>query len=224
MVTLLLFYMPRLKTSKTAFRPRDLSSTPRVFLWYLCWEKSALKVFQSIRSNLPFSPTLSELLTLPISQGLYRQTLEYPLQILLLSLIRQEILSLQRKPDTVVPNEIYILRWIWCPRAKCPVYSILLTFMFIYSPVITFMECIYHFIPETNHVFMVYNVAVFLYLQFMLHGMLFRPRNILCIIIIIIIIPFISCMYGIYNFIPETNHVYRVYNFAALQYLQFCYM
>jgi len=41
---------------------------------------------------------------------------------------------------------------------------------------------------------------------------------IVTIIIIILVITFIQ---GIYNYIPETNHVSRVYSFAAVLYLQF---
>jgi hypothetical protein len=40
------------------------------------------------------------------------------------------------------------------------------------------------------------------------------------IITIIIIIIAITLMQGIYNYIPETNHVSRVYNVAAVQYVQ----
>jgi hypothetical protein len=40
------------------------------------------------------------------------------------------------------------------------------------------------------------------------------------IIIIIIIIIFITFMYSIYNYIPDTNHVSSVYSVAALVYLQ----
>ena len=39
------------------------------------------------------------------------------------------------------------------------------------------MQGIYNYIPETNHVSMVYSVAAVLYLQFVLHVMLFRPWN-----------------------------------------------
>ena len=39
-------------------------------------------------------------------------------------------------------------------------------------------------------------------------------------IIIIIIISFIVSMQGIYNYMPETNHVPRVYSVAAVLYLQ----
>jgi len=40
--------------------------------------------------------------------------------------------------------------------------------------VITFMQGIYNYIRETNHVSRVYSVAAVLYLQFVLHVMLFR--------------------------------------------------
>jgi hypothetical protein len=41
------------------------------------------------------------------------------------------------------------------------------------------------------------------------------------IIIIIIIILVITVLHGIYNYTPETNHVSRLYNVAAVLYLQF---
>ena len=41
------------------------------------------------------------------------------------------------------------------------------------------------------------------------------------IIIIIIIMLAITFMHGIYNYIPETNHVSRVYSFVAVLCLQF---
>ena len=40
---------------------------------------------------------------------------------------------------------------------------------------ITFMQDIYNYIPENNHIPRVYSVAAVLYLQFILHVMLFRP-------------------------------------------------
>jgi hypothetical protein len=45
--------------------------------------------------------------------------------------------------------------------------------------VITFMQGIHNYIPETNHLSMAYSVAAVLYLQFVLHVMLFRPWNII---------------------------------------------
>ena len=48
------------------------------------------------------------------------------------------------------------------------------------------------------------------------------PSNLrIIIIIIIIIIFFITFIQVIYNYMPETNHVYRVHSFAAVRYLQF---
>jgi len=75
--------------------------------------------------------------------------------------------------------------------------------------IITFMQGIYNYMPETNHVYSTYTVAAVLYLQFVLH------------VIIIIIIIIITFMQGIYNYMPETNHVYRTYTVAAVLYLQF---
>ena len=46
----------------------------------------------------------------------------------------------------------------------------------------TFMQGIYKYIAETNHVSRVYSVAAVLYLQFVLHVMLFRPRIIIIIL------------------------------------------
>ena len=59
--------------------------------------------------------------------------------------------------------------------------------------VITFMQSIHNYIPLTNHVSSVYNVSAILYLQWVLHVILFRPPNTrtfrtVCIITIIIII------------------------------------
>jgi len=42
------------------------------------------------------------------------------------------------------------------------------------------MQCIYNYIPGTNHVSRVHSVAVVLYLQFMLHVMLFPMLNMFC--------------------------------------------
>ena len=41
--------------------------------------------------------------------------------------------------------------------------------------VITFMQGIYNYLPETTHVSRVYGVVAVLYLQSVLHVMLFRP-------------------------------------------------
>ena len=44
----------------------------------------------------------------------------------------------------------------------------------------TFMQGIYNYIPETNHVSRVYRVADVLYRQFLLHVVLFCPRYMFC--------------------------------------------
>jgi membrane protein YdbS with pleckstrin-like domain len=46
--------------------------------------------------------------------------------------------------------------------------------------VITFMQGIYNYKPEMNHVSRVYSAPAVLYLQFVLHVMLFRPLNMFC--------------------------------------------
>ena len=66
--------------------------------------------------------------------------------------------------------------------------------------VITFMQAIYNYIPETNHVSTVYSVAAVLYLQFVLHVMLFLPR-IFIIIVIIIIITLLSSLCRLFTII-----------------------
>jgi len=87
----------------------------------------------------------------------------------------------------------------------------------IINPVITLMQAIYNYVRETNSVSTVYSIAAVLYLQFVLHVTLFRPW----IIIIIIIIPVITLMQAIYNYIPETNPAFTVYSIAAVLYLLF---
>ena len=49
--------------------------------------------------------------------------------------------------------------------------SIITIFIILF---ITFMQGIYNYVPETNHVSKVYSVAAVLCLQFVLHVMLFR--------------------------------------------------
>jgi len=51
--------------------------------------------------------------------------------------------------------------------------TIIIIIIIITLPVITLMPCIYNYVPETNHVYMLYSVAAVLYLQFVLHVMLF---------------------------------------------------
>jgi len=48
---------------------------------------------------------------------------------------------------------------------------------------IVFMQGIYNYIPETNHVSRVYSVAAVLYLLSVLHVMLFLPCNMFCTVL-----------------------------------------
>jgi hypothetical protein len=52
---------------------------------------------------------------------------------------------------------------------------IIMIIISIITIVIIFMQGIYIYIPETNHVSGVYSVAAILYLQFVLPAILFRP-------------------------------------------------
>jgi hypothetical protein len=45
---------------------------------------------------------------------------------------------------------------------------------------ITFMHGMYNYVPDTNHISRLYSVAAVLYIQFMLHAMLFCPWNMFC--------------------------------------------
>jgi hypothetical protein len=68
----------------------------------------------------------------------------------------------------------YILCFILSVDENCIIIIIIIIIL-----VITFMQGIYNYIPETNHVSTVYSVAAVLYWQFVLHVMLFRPWNVL---------------------------------------------
>jgi hypothetical protein len=69
----------------------------------------------------------------------------------------------------------------------CPVFHISVTITMITTTtttiiilVITCMHGIYNYIPETNHVSVVCSVEAVLYLQSVLHVMLFCPCNMFC--------------------------------------------
>jgi hypothetical protein len=81
------------------------------------------------------------------------------------------------------------------------------------------MQGIYNYIPETNHMSRVYSVSASPRLLFIVRITLSSVLNsfvLLLIIITIIIITIISFMQGIHTYIPETNHVSRVYSVAAI--------
>ena len=57
---------------------------------------------------------------------------------------------------------------------------IIIIIIIIIILVITFLEGIYKYLPETNHVSRVYSVAAVLYLQLVLHVKLFHPWDMFC--------------------------------------------
>ena len=69
----------------------------------------------------------------------------------------------------------------------------LITIIIIIILVITFMQGIYNYIPETNRPSRVYSVAAVLYLQFALHVMLFRPWRMLCTFILALSVVCVQC-------------------------------
>jgi hypothetical protein len=75
-----------------------------------------------------------------------------------------------RGPDSCGPNIVH-----------CFLLKLLLQFIIIIiiTLVVTFLQGIYNYIPKTNYVSTVHSVTV-LCLQFVLHIMLFRPRNMFC--------------------------------------------
>ena len=69
---------------------------------------------------------------------------------------------------------------LYCDDLTCFDDKSLLIFLTFIILVITFMHGTDNYLPETNHVSRVYNVAAVLYVQFLLHVMLFRMLNVLC--------------------------------------------
>jgi len=66
----------------------------------------------------------------------------------------------------------------------------------IFILVITFMQGIYSYIPETNHVSVVYSFASVLYLQFVLHVILFCPWNVFCTFTLALSVVCVQCPVG----------------------------
>ena len=68
------------------------------------------------------------------------------------------------------------------------IIMIIIFIIIIITLVITSTQCIYNYVPETNHVSTVHSVAAVLYLQFMvqyLHVMLFPMLNTFCTVLYI---------------------------------------
>jgi len=65
--------------------------------------------------------------------------------------------------------------------------------MIIFIFLITFIQGTYNYIPETNHVVMVYSVADVLYLQFVLHIMLFCKLIVFCTFMLVLSTVCVQC-------------------------------
>jgi hypothetical protein len=74
--------------------------------------------------------------------------------------------------------------------------------------VITYMHGVYNYIPDTKHVPRLYSAAAVLYLQFVLHVILFRPSNMFCTFILK---RFQSALLLRYHFRLHIPHVLNLY-------------
>ena len=106
---------------------------------------------------------------------------------------------------------LYFLFLPWCHQilasnmtVQCPpafhlrYVAIILLLLYLLSPL-----GIYNYIPETNHVSMVYSVASVLYLQFVLHVTLFHPWNMLCTITLVLSIVCVQCPMWLFFVVPK---------------------
>ena len=64
----------------------------------------------------------------------------------------------------------------------------------------TFMQGIYNYIPETNRVSGVYRFAAILYLQFVLHVMLFHMLNMSCTFMAVVSEVSVQCPIWLFYF------------------------
>jgi hypothetical protein len=64
------------------------------------------------------------------------------------------------------------------------------------------LQCIYNYIPVTNHVSGVHSVAAVLYLQSVLHVMLFRMLNMFCTFTLVLLQYLCSAQYGCFFAVP----------------------
>ena len=67
---------------------------------------------------------------------------------------------------------------------------------------ITFLQAIYKYIIETNRVSRIHSVAAVLYLQFVLHVMLFRPWNMLCTFTLALSVVRVQCPIWLFSVVP----------------------
>jgi hypothetical protein len=91
----------------------------------------------------------------------------------------------------------------------------------VFRFVFAFLQGIYNYIPVVSHVYRLCYVTAILWLRCMEHIPMKTCIIIIIIIIIIIFVDVITFLQGIYNYIPETARVSRVYIVADVLYLQF---
>ena len=106
---------------------------------------------------------------------------------------------------TSINIQYIVLFVLYYQGLRCPVScwecSVSLHFNIIIQ-VITFTQGIYNCIPETNHVSREYSVAAVLYLQFVLHVMLFRPWNMFCTFTLTISAVCVQCTIWLFFSVP----------------------
>ena len=83
--------------------------------------------------------------------------------------------------------------------------------------VIAFMQGIYNYIPQINSISMVYSVAAVVYLQFVLHVMLFGIVNMFCIFTLVLsAVCVCSAQYGCFLYSYFLNFAFSLYNAQVL--------
>ena len=80
--------------------------------------------------------------------------------------------------------------------------------MIIFIFLVKFIHGTCNYIPETNHVVRVYNVADVLYLQFMLHIMLFHMLNMFCTFTLVLSTVCVQCPIWLLFVVPYVFPVY----------------
>ena len=65
------------------------------------------------------------------------------------------------------------------------------------------MQCIYNYVPETNSVSRIFDIATVLYLQFLLHVILFSPRNMFCTFTLALSAVCVQCPVWLVSVIPR---------------------
>jgi hypothetical protein len=93
---------------------------------------------------------------------------------------------------------IYFLKFVYYQKHY---YINVIIIIIIIILVITFMQGIYNYTPETNHVSTVYSVAAVLYLQSVLHVMAFRPLTMFCTFTLALPAVWLQCQLWLFSFL-----------------------